>query len=189
MAQVLIHDETRGILPDGEVGEIIVRGPFAFSHYVNNPAATEAARIRVNGADWYRSGDIGEICSDGSLRILDRQKDMIICGGENIYSAEVEGALALHPEVVEVSVVGRHDEKWGEIVVAFVVLRERATRPTLEDMRIACSSLASYKHPKEIFFVHALPRNSFGKVQKPKLKLMTATITQELIDAENYTFV
>lgn len=167
--QVQIYDDARGILPAGEIGEIIARGPLAFSHYLDNPAATEAVRLRIDGADWYRTGDVGRIDSSGSLMILDRRKDMILSGGENIYSAEVEAAVVLHPAVSEVAVVGRKDEDWGEIVVAFIVLRG-SELPSLESIRGACGSLASYKHPKEIIVVPALPRNSFGKVQKDVLK-------------------
>jgi acyl-CoA synthetase (AMP-forming)/AMP-acid ligase II len=167
--QVRIHDDARGVLPAGETGEILARGPLAFSHYLDDPVATEAARIRVDGMDWYRTGDIGQLDESGSLMILDRRKDMILSGGENIYSAEVEAALILHPQVAEVAVVGQKDDQWGEIVVAFVVARG-AEGPTLSSIRAACGSLATYKHPKEIVCVPALPKNSFGKVQKHVLK-------------------
>lgn len=167
--QIRIHNDARGVLPQGETGEILARGPLAFSHYLNNPDATEAARIRIDGIDWYRTGDIGRIDARGSLMILDRRKDMILSGGENIYSAEVEAAVILHPLVAEVAVVGRKDEQWGESVVAFVVARGEE-RPTLASVRTACACLASYKHPKEIIFVPSLPRNSFGKVKKGVLK-------------------
>jgi acyl-CoA synthetase (AMP-forming)/AMP-acid ligase II len=167
--QIRIHDDVRGLLPHGEVGEILARGPLAFGHYLDNPAATEAARIRIDGADWYRTGDIGRIDASGSLTILDRRKDMILSGGENIYSAEVEAAVTLDRSVAEVAVVGRKDDFWGETVVAFVVPRG-SDQPTLASVRTACQCLASYKHPKEVIVVPALPKNSFGKVQKDVLK-------------------
>lgn len=177
--KVRIYDDERGILPPGEVGEIIIRGPVAFSHYVNNPAATQAATLLIDGEDWYRSGDAGRLDEDGRLTILDRRKDMILSGGENIYSVEVEEAIVQHPAVAEVAVVGREEEQWGEVVVAFVVARP-GERPTLDSIRSACSGLATYKHPKEVVFVDALPRNSFGKVQKPALKQRLAGIATSL---------
>jgi len=167
--QIRIHDDFRGLLPQGEVGEILARGPVAFSHYLDNPAATEAAKVRIDGADWYRTGDIGRIDASGSLMILDRCKDMILSGGENIYSAEVEAVLVLDPTVSEVAVVGRKDETWGESVVAFVVARD-GMQPTLAGLRATCHCLASYKHPKEVIVLAALPKNTFGKVQKHMLK-------------------
>lgn len=167
--QIRIHDDARGLLPQGETGEILARGPMAFSHYLDNPAATEAARIRIDGVDWYRTGDIGRIDASGSLAILDRRKDMIVSGGENIYSAEVEAAAALDPSVAEVAVVGQKDEVWGERVVALVVARG-SQQPTLASVKAACRCLASYKHPKEVVVVPSLPKNSFGKVQKNQLK-------------------
>lgn len=168
--QIRIHDATRGLLPAGETGEILARGPMAFSHYLDNPAATEAAKIRIDGVDWYRTGDIGRIDASGSLMIVDRLKDMILSGGENIYSAEVEAAVAQDPSVAEVSVVGRKDEVWGERVVAVVVARG-GEQPTLDSVKAACRNLASYKHPKEVVVVSALPKNSFGKVQKSQLRV------------------
>jgi fatty-acyl-CoA synthase len=167
--QVMIYDDVRGPLPCGEIGEIFIRGPVAFSHYVGNTEATTRATARVEGVEWYRSGDIGMLDSEGCLSILDRRKDMILSGGENIYSAEVETAILRHPGVAEVAVVGRPEEKWGEIVVAFVVARGSEDL-SLESIRTACHGLASYKHPKELFVVESLPRNSFGKVQKAILK-------------------
>lgn len=167
--QVMIYDDMRGPLPCGEIGEIFIRGPVAFSYYVGNPEATARATARIDGVEWYRSGDIGMLDGEGCLSILDRRKDMILSGGENIYSAEVENAILLHPGVAEVAVVGRPEEKWGEIVVAFVVARDSEDL-SLESIRMACQGLASYKHPKELFVVESLPRNSFGKVQKAILK-------------------
>lgn len=168
--QIRIHDDARGLLPQGETGEILARGPMAFSHYLDNPTATEAATIRIDGGHWYRTGDIGRLDACGSLTILDRRKDMILSGGENIYSAEVEAAAALDPCVAEVAVVGRTDEVWGESVVAVVVARG-SDQPTLASVKAACRGLASYKHPKEVIVVPALPKNSFGKVLKNVLKL------------------
>lgn len=168
--QVRIFDEVQGILPNGQVGEIIALGPCGFSHYLNNPEATAKATMMIDGKPWYRSGDIGVLEDTGSLTILDRKKDMILSGGENIYSAEVEEAILAHPDVTEVAVIGRENIQWGEIVVAFIVV-SGATAPTLADIRSACANLAAYKHPKELVVVDGLPRNSFGKVQKAALRL------------------
>lgn len=169
--QIIIHDEARGILPTGEVGEILISGPTAFSHYLNNEKATRDAIINLDGIDWYRSGDVGVIDADGYLAIKDRKKDMIISGGENVYCAEVELALIEHPLVHEVAVVGVPDEKWGEIVVA-VIVKATDALVDLDEIAKSCSSLASYKRPREVICLEALPRNSFGKVRKDLVRAM-----------------
>ncbi|WP_051334790.1 class I adenylate-forming enzyme family protein [Bradyrhizobium sp. Ai1a-2] len=168
-AQIIIYDQTRGVLPAGEVGEILVSGPTAFSHYLNNDEATQAAIIDIDGSLWYRSGDVGVIDSDGYLAIKDRLKDMIISGGENIYCAEVELALSEHPAVREVSVVGVPDEKWGEIVVAAVVASSGCNMD-LGELSKSCGNLAGYKRPREVVCLDELPKNSFGKVRKDALR-------------------
>ena len=180
--QIVIHDETRGILPNGETGEILISGPTAFSHYLNNEQATRDAIINLNGNAWYRSGDVGVIDVDGYLAIKDRKKDMIICGGENVYCAEVELALIEHPSVREVAVVGVPDEKWGEIVVAAIVKATDAV-VDLDEITKSCSSLASYKRPREVVCLEALPRNSFGKVRKDLVRAMV----REQIDLSRRT--
>ncbi|UPJ52661.1 AMP-binding protein [Bradyrhizobium sp. 200] len=167
--QIVIHDEKRGILPNGETGEILISGPTAFSHYLNNEQATRDAIINLNGTAWYRSGDVGVIDADGYLAIKDRKKDMIISGGENIYCAEVEQVLSENPAIQEVSVVGIPDEKWGEIVVAAVVSHADHSIE-LDAIVKGCTALASYKRPREIVLLEQLPRNSFGKVLKDKLR-------------------
>ncbi len=138
---------------------------------MNNEQATRDAIINLNGTDWYRSGDIGVIDADGYLAIKDRKKDMIISGGENVYCAEVELAVIEHPSVQEVAVVGFPDEKWGEIVVAAIVKATDAFVEVDEIMK-SCSSLASYKRPREIVCLDALPRNTFGKVRKDLVRGM-----------------
>jgi acyl-CoA synthetase (AMP-forming)/AMP-acid ligase II len=169
--QVVIHDEKRGILPNGEVGEILISGPTGFSHYLNNEEATREAIVSFNGAAWYRSGDVGVIDADGYLAIKDRRKDMIISGGENIYCAEVELLLIDHPSIREVAVVGVPDEKWGEIAVAAIVTATE-TVVDLDQIVKSCSSLASYKRPREVVCLETLPRNSFGKVRKDLVREM-----------------
>jgi fatty-acyl-CoA synthase len=167
--RIIIHDEKRGILPNGEVGEILVSGPTSFSHYLNDEQATRDAITNLNGNAWYRSGDVGVIDADGYLAIKDRKKDMIISGGENVYCAEVEQALSEHPAIQQVAVVGMPDEKWGEIVVA-VVVKSPGHIIDLDAILRGCTSLASYKRPREIICLDELPRNSFGKVRKDKLR-------------------
>jgi acyl-CoA synthetase (AMP-forming)/AMP-acid ligase II len=153
-------------LPVGEAGEVLVRSPWMFSGYWNKPDATAAAIID----GWYHTGDGGIRDQDGNLFLVDRLKDMIVSGGENIYSAEVERALAAHPSVQSVAVVGAPDEKWGERVVAFVV--PHADMPVdVSDLVVHCRGLiAGYKVPKEIHLADALPQTASGKVQKAALR-------------------
>jgi acyl-CoA synthetase (AMP-forming)/AMP-acid ligase II len=153
-------------VPPGEPSEVLVRSPWMFSGYRNRPEATATAIID----GWYHTGDAGTRDEDGNLFLVDRLKDMIVSGGENIYSAEVERALARHPSVVSAAVVGAPDEKWGERVVAFVV--QHPGRPVdVSDLVSHCSGLiAGYKVPKEIHLVDALPLTATGKVQKAALR-------------------
>lgn len=169
--QIAIYDDKRGVLPRGEIGEILISGPTAFSHYLDNEQATREAIINLNGREWYRSGDVGVLDEDGYLAIKDRKKDMIISGGENVYCAEVELALIDHPSIREVAVIGVTDEKWGEIVVAAIVKATDAP-VDLNDIVRSCASLASYKRPREVVCLDALPRNSFGKVRKDLVREM-----------------
>jgi len=169
--QIAIYDDKRGVLPRGEIGEILISGPTAFSRYLDNEQATRDAIIDLNGQEWYRSGDVGVLDEDGYLAIKDRKKDMIISGGENVYCAEVELALIDHPSIREVAVIGIPDEKWGEIVVAAIVkATDAAVDP--DDIVRSCASLASYKRPREVVCLDALPRNSFGKVRKDLVREM-----------------
>jgi acyl-CoA synthetase (AMP-forming)/AMP-acid ligase II len=150
----------------GVNGEVLVRSPWMFSGYWNKPDATATAIID----GWYHTGDAGIRDKDGNLFLVDRLKDMIVSGGENIYSAEVERALAAHPAVQTVAVVGAPDEKWGERVVAFVVLYPD-TPTDVSDLLWHCRGLiAGYKVPKEIHVMDALPQTASGKVQKAVLR-------------------
>src|ERR1700758_4962143 len=150
----------------GEAGEVLVRSPWMFAGYWNKPDA--AATAIIDG--WYHTGDAGIRDQNGNLFLVDRLKDMIVSGGENIYSAEVERALAAHPSVQSVAVVGAPDEKWGERVVAFVV--PHADMPVdVSDLVSHCRGLiAGYKVPKEIHLADALPQTASGKVQKAALR-------------------
>ena len=148
----------------GEPGEIVVRHPDIMQEYWNDPAATGEAIS--NG--WLNMGDIGYLDEDGYLFIVDRKKDMIISGGENIYPREVELALGQHPAVRQCAVIGIPDERWGEAVCAFVVLSADCTDTELTEH---CRKLiASYKKPKKIRFVEELPRLATGKVDKVRLR-------------------
>jgi len=153
-------------VPDGAVGEFIVRSPVMFSGYWNQPDTTAAAL--ADG--WYRTGDLGRRDAAGYYYIVDRTKDMIISGGENIYSIEVERALAAHPQVASVAVVGVPDEKWGEKVTAFVVLVPGSALGE-DDLKAHCRTLiAGYKVPKSIHIEQSLPQTASGKIQKAELR-------------------
>jgi acyl-CoA synthetase (AMP-forming)/AMP-acid ligase II len=162
-------------LPVGEIGEVVAAAPTTFCHYINDPTATEAAVIVVGGRQWYRTGDLGYLDADGNLFLVDRAKDMIITGGENVYSAEVELAIANHPSIGEVAVVGVPDEKWGECVVAYCTLAPGSPEPSVESVwEEACAGLAKYKRPTEIRFLPELPKNGIGKVRKDVLRRLSA---------------
>ncbi|MCF7549336.1 long-chain-fatty-acid--CoA ligase [Pseudonocardia sp. WMMC193] len=149
----------------GEVGEIVYRGPGLMQGYWNLPEATTEATT----GGWFHSGDLVREDEDGFLYVVDRKKDMIISGGENIYCAEVEDVLAGHPAVLEVAVVGAPHERWGETPVAVVV--PAGTPPTLAELTEWCRTrLASYKKPTRLLLLDALPRNATGKVRKPVLR-------------------
>jgi fatty-acyl-CoA synthase len=163
---VAILDDEGNALPPGTAGEVCVRGPNVMAGYWNRPE--ETARAIRNG--WLRSGDIGYLDEDNYLTLVDRKKDMIISGGENVYPAEVEKTLAGHPAIADVAVVGRPDPKWGEVPVAFVVLRPGASA-TPDDLIGYCGGrLARYKTPREYVLRPALPRNAAGKLIKAEIK-------------------
>jgi fatty-acyl-CoA synthase len=161
----LWDDEGRSVGP-GERGEIVLRGPKVFKGYWRDPEATD----RAFAGGWFHTGDIGVRDEDGYLFIVDRLKDMIVSGGENIASSEVERVLHEHDAVLEVAVVARPDERWGEVPVAFVALREGST-VTADELLDRCrDQLARFKVPKDVTFVDALPRNPSGKVLKRELR-------------------
>ena len=160
-----VVDEDMNDVPVGEVGEIVYRAPTLMSGYWNNPEATAEA---FEGG-WFHSGDLVRMDEDGYVWVVDRKKDMIISGGENIYCAEVENVLASHPEIVEVAVIGRPHEKWGEVPIAVAAVTQSNLH--LEDLdEFLGERLARYKHPKGLEIVDALPRNPAGKVLKTELR-------------------
>ncbi len=162
----IVDPETRRELPAGETGEIVTRSRFVMDGYWDKPDATAAA-LREG---WYWSGDAGRMDEEGYLYVVDRIKDMIISGGENIYPAEIENALAAHPSVLEAAIVGKPDPKWGEVVKAFIVNRPGKEVTAEEIVAHLKPRIASFKLPREVAFLDALPRNPSGKILKTTLR-------------------
>jgi fatty-acyl-CoA synthase len=164
---VRIADPLGGLSDPGQVGEIQISGPNVIKEYWNRPDATAESYA---GSSWFRSGDMGYRDEEGFLFISDRLKDMIISGGENIYPAEVEAAIAELSEVSSVAVIGVQDDKWGEVPRAIVTLREGAAL-TEEQLRSHLDGrLARYKIPKSVVFVDEMPRTASGKIRKLELR-------------------
>jgi fatty-acyl-CoA synthase len=161
----IVDDASRDVAA-GASGEIIVRGPNVMLGYWNAPQATAAAL--VDG--WLHTGDVGHQDADGFLYVDGRVKDMIISGGENIYPAEIENVLAECAEILEASVVGRADPRWGEIVVAVVVLAAGSNLTERDILNMFEGRIARYKHPKEVRFVERLPRTALGKIRKEDVR-------------------
>ena len=150
----------------GAAGEILVKSGSTLRGYWRNPKATAEA-IRDG---WYHTGDMGRIDSEGYVYVVDRVKDMIISGGENVYSSEVENALASYPGLAEFAVVGVPDAQWGEVVTACVVPKA-GENPSLESIQVFLRPLlAGYKIPRRLEVMPALPRNPMGKLQKHLLR-------------------
>jgi fatty-acyl-CoA synthase len=163
-----VVDENDTEVPhDGETcGEIVVRGNVVMAGYYNDPEATAQA---MRGG-WFHTGDAAVIHPDGYIEIRDRLKDVIISGGENISSVEVEGVLLRHPAVQEVAIVGLPDERWGETPHAFVVLKNGVTTSEEELRQFAREHLAHFKAPHRVNFVSELPKTATGKIQKYVLR-------------------
>ena len=160
----IMDPEGGRILPTGERGEIVVRGSLVMAGYYNNPEATEAA----SRFGWHHTGDIGYLDEDGYLFIVDRLKDMIITGGFNVYSAEVEQTLMQHPAVRDCAVVGLPDEKWGERVTA--VIEAGADVEPDELVAFVKARIGSVKAPKQVELWPELPRSRLGKVLKADVR-------------------
>ena len=162
----VIDDAGREVSHDGQsMGEIALRGNNVMHGYYEDPEATAA----VDADGWFRTGDLGVMHVDGYVELKDRSKDVIISGGENIASVEVERALETHPDIVEAAVVAMPDEKWGEIPVAFVTLRAGVSLSEQDVIAHARSVLAGFKAPRQVFFGE-LPKTSTGKLQKNELR-------------------
>jgi len=153
-------------LPPGQIGEIIFYGPHVTQGYYNDPKAT----LEALKEGWFYSGDLGYFDEEGYLYLLDRKKDMIISGGENIYSLEIENVLLRNEKILEVAVIGVPDNQWGEVVKAYIVLRPPATMDKDEVIHFCQEHLASYKKPRYVEFVESLPKNSLGKILKKDLR-------------------
>jgi HIP---CoA ligase len=151
----------------GDGGEVLLRGPNVMLGYLDDPAATAAA-IDTDG--WLHTGDIGAVDEAGNLRITDRLKDMYICGGFNVYPAEVEQVLARMDGVADAAVIGVPDERLGEVGRAFIVTRPGAELDEQSVIAYTREHLANFKAPRSVRFVDELPRNAGGKVVKPQLR-------------------
>jgi long-chain acyl-CoA synthetase len=164
--EVMVADTEDRPLPPGEIGEILCRGDVVMAGYWQNPDAT--AKTLAGG--WLHTGDVGAFDADGYLSLKDRSKDLIISGGSNIYPREVEEVLLQHAKVREVSVIGRPDAEWGEVVVAYVV----GEAASAELDQLCLSQIARFKRPKHYVFVEALPKNNYGKILKTELRELDA---------------
>jgi fatty-acyl-CoA synthase len=175
-----VVDEDMNDVPVGDVGEIVYRAPTLMAGYWNNPKATAEAFA----GGWFHSGDLVRQDEEGYVWVVDRKKDMIISGGENIYCAEVENALAAHPAIAEVAVIGRPHQKWGEVPVAVVALTASApSELAISELdEFLSERLARYKHPKALEVVDTLPRNPAGKVLKTELRARFGT--QKTVDTD-----
>ncbi|HYW02686.1 MAG TPA: long-chain-fatty-acid--CoA ligase [Gammaproteobacteria bacterium] len=166
MVQVEIMDPEGRLLPRGEIGEIVYRGPQVMNGYLNLPDATGAAMEH----GWFHSGDVGYLDDEGVVWFTDRKKDMIKTGGENVASIEVERLLLGHPDVADVSVIGFPDERWGEAVTALVIPAE-GRQPDETGLIAYCKEhLAGFKVPKRVYFMEEFPRTGTGKIQKHMLR-------------------
>ena len=161
-----IIDSAGNDVADGDPGELLVRSPAITAGYWNQPEAT--AKVLVNG--WYRSGDVARRDAAGLYYIVDRIKDMIVSGGENIYSAEVENCLSTHPDIAAVAVIGVPDPRWGEAVKACVIIRPGCMLDDAAVIAHARAGLASYKVPKSVTFMESFPLVPSGKISKKALR-------------------
>lgn len=161
----IVDDQDRDV-PAGEVGELICRGPNVMKGYYKDRKATG----KVLRGGWLRTGDLARMDAEGFVYIVDRKKDMIVSGGENIYPREIEEVLYHHPKIRDVAVIGVPDRVWGESVKAIIVLKKGETMKEEEVIEYCKNHLASYKKPKSVEFVEDLPRNPSGKVLKTQLR-------------------
>ncbi len=169
--QLRIQHDNRPTSP-GEPGEILLKGPTITPGYANNPEAT--ARAFQDG--WFSTGDIGYLDHDGYLYILDRRADLIISGGENVYPAEIESILQSHPAVEEAGVCGQSDPQWGQVPIAFVVLKSASAITAHELLIYTDQKLARYKQPRAIYFTKQLPHTSSGKLVRRELPDLLLTM-------------
>ncbi len=173
LTRLKLLDADDNVIPRGsdEPGEVIAKSPATMVGYLGRPDLTAKATY---GDGWLRTGDVGRIDADGYLYIVGRSNDMIISGGENIYSAQVEVAIQRHPAVLEAAVVGVPDELWGESVKAYVALKPGEAADGSEISATVAKYLGSYQKPKFVTFLDELPKTSAGKIAKPELKRLAA---------------
>ena len=169
--ELRICDDEDRPLPSGERGEICLRGPILMRGYHNRAEDTE----QIMRGGWLHTGDIGYLDDDGFLFVVDRKKDMIIRGGENIFPAELEAVLHQHPALAEAAVVGVPDAVYGENVVAFVVAKPGATVTETEVIAHVCQQVARFKAPTRVHFLPALPKSNIGKILRRVLREKAAT--------------
>ncbi|MGB9904036.1 MAG: class I adenylate-forming enzyme family protein, partial [Desulfotomaculales bacterium] len=165
--EIRIINEQGEDVPVNEVGEIVVRGPNVMKGYYQDPRATEEAFFC---GEWLRTGDLGRFDEDGYLYIVDRSKDMIISGGENVYSQEVENVLCANEKIAEAAVIGVPDEVYGEVVKAVVVPKPGVKITEQEVIDFCRERLAGFKRPRSVVFVESLPKSSANKVMKRVLR-------------------
>ena len=169
--EIQIRDGEGNRLDNGEKGEICLRGRNIMKGYLNNPEATKSA---FWDGGWFRSGDVGIFDENGYLFIVDRLKDMIITGGENVYSLEVEEVLYRHPDIQECAVIGLPDKEWGERVVACIITKKGVSLNKIEIKEHMKSHLSSFKVPKEFMVMEDFPRSPAGKTLKRDLRTIIA---------------
>ena len=174
--RVAIRAPDGSVVTDGSPGEVAIQGPTVMQGYLNQPEQT--AETLVDG--WLRTGDVGILDADGYLTLVDRAKDMIIRGGENIYPKEIEAALYGHPEIHEAAVVGRPDAVYGQVPVAFVALKPESSASVEQLAAHLEVSLAKYKRPK-IIVVESIPKNAIGKIDKPTLRRQLGTPSTSIV--------
>ncbi|MBI9086868.1 MAG: long-chain-fatty-acid--CoA ligase [Desulfobacterales bacterium] len=161
----IVNDNDQEVLP-GNAGEVVARGPNVMEGYLN--LENDTAEVLRNG--WFHTGDVGQIDTDGLLYLLDRKKDMVISGGENIYTSEVEATLYKHPSVQEVAVIGIPDEKFGEALMAVIVALPDASITEDDIIQHCRGKIGGYKIPRHIQFVDAIPKSALGKILKTELR-------------------
>jgi acyl-CoA synthetase (AMP-forming)/AMP-acid ligase II len=164
--QIRIVDEAGNELPTGADGEVIITGPNVMRGYLGRP--DETARVIVDG--WLHTGDIGHLDTEGYLTLVGRSKDMVIRGGENIYPKEIEDVLTSDPTVLDAAVIGAPDDKWGEVVTAYVQPRPGHTIDPEALQALCARKLAGYKRPTSITVIDAIPKNAVGKTDKAPLR-------------------
>ncbi|HFQ93282.1 MAG TPA: AMP-dependent acyl-CoA synthetase, partial [Anaerolineae bacterium] len=177
LVKAAIMDDAGNILPTGERGEIVVRSSLVMlGYYKNKPATTEAM-----AHDWLHTGDVGYMDEAGYLYLVDRKKDLIITGGFNVFSAEVEQVVLQHESVQDCAVVGLPHEKWGEMVVAVVQLRDGYNLDEAALIAFCKERIGSVKAPKKIVRMDNLPRSAVGKVLKREIRRQLAGVTEAFL--------